>query len=817
MDQDTNRLQSIYHGSSKWVRAPTCSSGKQIKNILSVLQTRSSSMLETFTSFLLKHEFGSSELSKGAWRGRTGNVVRVEEWRQINFEEDRFYVAIVVFGDNEVDKGRPEGTTRQYFEGTVAQTHGPFDRTRAFGIPTIYNLGSLPDMYKFNKLLEKEFADLREFLSLGLDIIIIKPSQSDLETNRDIYFEEDEQVVFHTIGTEKGRSLPQEYLKLIERKIRKLEAEVDQIKFQPFGSIKPLKFKLNPGGTFPKEFHEELWEHLKNESQRSKITERFPNPAFGGTPNQSRKIGNLKSEPPPGNVQSSPTVGVRKGLSTAGDTGITREYSKVEKAQMERDWRARTCVEAYEEAGIMLSESQAKDMAKHFEHIPKDHLKQHVTSLLQQGKDPLKDLAGASKELGNFLDNITIPDTAANGPLEWMLPTRRERAFMGLPSKKHIQEFNYSRFQPLEAVRFTSDSGELRESTKANSYAKNGIVAIEAEWVETKEGTYAPVRLTVVTTRMKIIKRQKIKPEGSVRDYRVEVTGLSASALADVTLTRAEMTKTLCSMLTNNTIVASFDPAQDLHLMKIAHDRVIKVSELYKKDLALGLPIDRESLVQRYLPIEYKDVAASCQCMGLLLRWYATHNYCKNSQMDTEEMKKEGALPLFPLLTPPNKEPEATSKQSLIHQVHAKLSYYFRENLIREPNPTVFGPTVIRVHVKKWLQIKGIEKRVVGLSAYLRDKLKNELNLPAGDHELFRLCSLPISMKSKTQAKGFFCYFDFADLRLADEAILYFQRPEIVDNQEVKYKCEKSIPRKSQDSGNKAQNNANTYDIIRTN
>ena len=98
-----------------------------------------------------------------------------------------------------------------------------------------------------------------------------------------------------------------------------------------------------------------------------------------------------------------------------------------------------------------------------------------------------------------------------------------------------------------------------------------GVVSIEAEYVETKEGTYAPVRFTVVTTRMKIIKRQKIKPEGSVRDYRVEATGLSASALADVTLTRAEMTKTLCSMLTLNTILLSFDPATDLHLMKVCH------------------------------------------------------------------------------------------------------------------------------------------------------------------------------------------------------------------------------------------------------
>jgi len=101
--------------------------------------------VETFTSFVLNNT----------------SLVRLEEMRQRNFEHMLKILNICFhkFGDNEVDKSRLEGTKRQHFEGT-----------RAFGIPIISKSGGVtpPDMYKFNKLPEKEFADLREFISLGI-------------------------------------------------------------------------------------------------------------------------------------------------------------------------------------------------------------------------------------------------------------------------------------------------------------------------------------------------------------------------------------------------------------------------------------------------------------------------------------------------------------------------------------------------------------------------------------------------------------------------------------------------------------------------
>ena len=50
MDPDSNRAQSVYHGISKWIQEPTCSSGRQIRNFTSVLQPRSRSHEENYTS-----------------------------------------------------------------------------------------------------------------------------------------------------------------------------------------------------------------------------------------------------------------------------------------------------------------------------------------------------------------------------------------------------------------------------------------------------------------------------------------------------------------------------------------------------------------------------------------------------------------------------------------------------------------------------------------------------------------------------------------------------------------------------------------------
>jgi len=405
-------------------------------------------------------------------------------------------------------------------------------------------------------------------------------------------------------------------------------------------------------------------------------------------------------------------------------------------------------------------------------------------------------------------DRAILPDKEANGVLEKMCLTKRERAYHGLPSKFHVENHAYQRFQNIRDIRYKSHSGELRETTKELDYIKTGIVAIGVEYVELKDGTRQPARVTLVSPRMKILMRKKIKPDGSVSDYRVEETGLNATALAEVTVSLAKQTKSICEMLTNHTILVSFAPAEDLHLMKITHDRVIPISSLYKKDLENGMPIDRRSLVERYLRKEYQNIAHACQAMALLIRWFSAHNYGQNVR---HMHGMSDCLPIFPLMKPPTTEIECTGKQTLISAMHAKLSWRYRHILIREPDPVVQGTTVVRVHVKKWPQLKGIEMRVLGLSWYIRKMLK----LPEAEHEEFRMISFPISMKSKTQAKGFFVYLDFADERRAELAIKYFTTEfEVEEGKMEKYKCELSIPRKAKRVDQKGTKQSKTYSII---
>jgi len=402
-------------------------------------------------------------------------------------------------------------------------------------------------------------------------------------------------------------------------------------------------------------------------------------------------------------------------------------------------------------------------------------------------------------------DKVILPDKEANGVLEKVLLTRRERAFHGVPSRSDVKNHGYSYLQNITNTRFLSLDGEASETTRKCDYINTGIVGIHVEHVEMKDGSIQAARCTLVSPRMKILRRQKIKPDGSVCDYRSAETGLSATALAEVTMTQPKLTKILCETFNNNTIIVSFAPEMDLHLMKITHERIVLISTLYNKDLQNGLPIDRMSLVERYLPEEYKDVDPACQAIGLLVRWYAVHNYSHNVREGVYDW-----LPLFPHIKPPTTDINATSKQSLIWSEHAKLSWRYRHILIREPNPVLHGTKVIRVHVKKWPQVKGIERRLLGLSPYIREKL----HLSGAEHEAFRMISFPISMKSKTSAKGFFVYLYFENELSAELSIKYFTTEFEMEGTMVKYKCELSLPRKAKGMDHKGVSKSKTYNII---
>ena len=83
------------------------------------------------------------------------------------------------------------------------------------------------------------------------------------------------------------------------------------------------------------------------------------------------------------------------------------------------------------------------------------------------------------------------------------------------------------------------------------------------------EGFKCPARVTLVNTSLKYIVRDKIKVEGHVQNYDTANTGLDAHQLAEITSTRQEMTKKLSRVIDTSTIIISFDPAEDLHAIRV--------------------------------------------------------------------------------------------------------------------------------------------------------------------------------------------------------------------------------------------------------
>jgi len=158
---------------SNWIQGPTCSSARQIRNITSVLQSWSLAHEETHTSIAYDHEFGSSTLSKGAWRGRPPGMVKRKQGISKRYLEEDGFARIVVFGDTDEDEIRLKKTKHQHFEGMAAQLYGPLDGTsywsnqklyplnESFSIHPVYGGEQTNYQHPYREKVDKHFTGLK--------------------------------------------------------------------------------------------------------------------------------------------------------------------------------------------------------------------------------------------------------------------------------------------------------------------------------------------------------------------------------------------------------------------------------------------------------------------------------------------------------------------------------------------------------------------------------------------------------------------------------------------------------------------------------
>lgn len=76
--------------------------------------------------------------------------------------------------------------------------------------------------------------------------------------------------------------------------------------------------------------------------------------------------------------------------------------------------------------------------------------------------------------------------------------------------------------------------------------------------------------------------QELVLPSSPVLDYRTELTGITASDLAGVTLSRKAATKRLAQLLTPNTVLVGHGLHHDLQALRLDHPWVIDTSMIFE-------------------------------------------------------------------------------------------------------------------------------------------------------------------------------------------------------------------------------------------
>ncbi len=135
----------------------------------------------------------------------------------------------MLFGDNDIDNNRNMHAKRQNSLGQ-AEIMKDYDQTYAFGIITTFYNSDTPNFTNFQKLMNKQFIQLRNLLLAGYDIVIPTPTKHMIGRNLKTFCRNGEQIIFHNLGTGIGK-LGIEYLLYIQHKIDQLKKYTKYKKF----------------------------------------------------------------------------------------------------------------------------------------------------------------------------------------------------------------------------------------------------------------------------------------------------------------------------------------------------------------------------------------------------------------------------------------------------------------------------------------------------------------------------------------------------------------------------------------------------------
>jgi len=158
--------------------------------------------------------------------------------------------------------------------------------------------------------------------------------------------------------------------------------------------------------------------------------------------------------------------------------------------------------------------------------------------------------------------------------LGWSEALERAGQLVLTPEELEREGYNTAGAEGRIGLPERAGSGEAEDSRAGR------IVAVDCEMVETNNGDEV-VAVVVVDGNGTVLLEELVMPEGEVKDYRTEWSGVTAAKLEGVTLRLPELQQKLCALLDKESMIVGHSLNNDLKALGLHHNRVIDTAVAY--------------------------------------------------------------------------------------------------------------------------------------------------------------------------------------------------------------------------------------------
>jgi len=239
----------------------------------------------------------------------------------------------------------------------------------------------------------------------------------------------------------------------------------------------------------------------------------------------------------------------------------------------------------------------------------------------------------------------------------------------------------------------------------------------------------------VVNEHLEIIINQNVRPKGEIVDLLTAVHGLNMEDVMKAEYQLEDIQAMLCQICDQNTLIVGHGLDCDLKGLKFLHFRVADTKVLFNCREDTSLATLARHILQKEIrsPEDYPLVT---MMLSLFL------NAQPRKRLD------QGGF---------------GCKQALVTRVHSRLISRYQSRLVLPLTTCLRGKDTLRIHCKKWNQLVNAEQFMTQIDTAV---------------PFYQVC-LPISMKTKSQKKGFFIYLKFYNVQAVSQAFELVSRTKL--------------------------------------